>query len=94
MVRLISWLCIRLNMAHRHPEVIAKDIEACYAQMGKPVHFAAVPYIQAMKLMNNWSEPYFGDTASSIAAYLLGNITTMRGPNAKAIRDELKAICR
>lgn len=79
-------------MAHRHPELIAKDIEACYREMGKPVYFGAVPYLQAMRLMNNWEEPYFNDSASSVAAYLLGNLTSMRGEKAKAIRAELKAI--
>ena len=77
-----------------HPEVLAKQIEECYAQMGKPVYFGAVPYLQAMKLMNNWTDPYFNDTASSVAAYLLGNITTMRGEKAKAIRAELKQIAK
>jgi hypothetical protein len=76
----------------RHPEVMARDIEACFRAMGKPVYFGAVPYLQALKLMNNWTEPYFNDRPSYVAAYLLGNLTTMRGPEAKAIRAELKAV--
>lgn len=75
---------------HRPLYVIAADIRANWA---KP-HFAAFPYIYAMRSLNQITEPYGLDSGVSIVAYFLANAATWRGPEARRIKQELRDILK
>jgi hypothetical protein len=69
---------------------IASDIKALYRKAGKPVYFAAAPYLDAMESLNSVSDSYGCDSGKSIVLYALGNLQSLRGPEAKALKAELK----
>lgn len=75
---------------HRPLYIIAADIRANWA---KP-HFAAFPYIYAMRSLNQITEPYGLDSGVSIVAYFLANAQTWRGPEARRIKAELREILK
>lgn len=57
-------------------------------------YFGAVPYLDALGTINS-SEPdamYGFETARDIVPYLLCNMQTFRGPDAKRIKSELKSM--
>jgi hypothetical protein len=54
-------------------------------------YFGAVPYLQAMLCLGSASDSYGHDDARSIVTYFLSNASTFRGPDAKRLKDELKA---
>ena len=56
------------------------------------VHFAAVPYLRALERLGGIDETYGYDSARSIVRYFLSNARSWRGPVAKAIKAELKAM--
>lgn len=67
---------------------IAADIrKAC----PKP-YFGAVPYLDAMSSLGSIDENYYCDSAKSVVSYYLANATTFRGPEARALKAELKAL--
>lgn len=70
---------------------IAMEIQRDYAAKGKPVYYAAVPYVEAMRHLDNFEGRYFEDTAEDIVIRLLGNLSTWRGETATRVRAELKA---
>lgn len=55
-------------------------------------YFGAVPYLQAMSLLDSIDDMYGFDTAKSIVRYFLSNASTWRGETAKRIKKELKAM--
>jgi hypothetical protein len=55
-------------------------------------YFGAVPYLQAMFSLGSITDDYGCDSAKSIVLYFLSNATTWRGPDARRIKAELKAI--
>lgn len=75
---------------HRPLYIIAADIRANWA---KP-HFAAFPYIYAMRSLNQIGEMYGLDSGVSIVAYFLANAATWRGPEARRIKQELRDILK
>jgi len=75
---------------HRPLYIIAADIRANWA---KP-HFAAFPYIYAMRSLNQISEHYGADSGTSIVAYFLSNAATWRGEHARRIKQELRDILK
>lgn len=73
---------------------IAAEIKKDYlVRQGKPVYFAASPYVEAMGYMptTELSARYYEDTAEDIVIRLLGNLSTWRGETATRVRNELKA---
>ena len=72
----------------RSISAIAADIYRAWACP----NFAAAPYLRAMLSLDSVSDPYGADSAKSVVAYFLGNASTFRGPAAKALKAELKAI--
>lgn len=68
--------------------VIARDIKASWLN----VYFGAVPYLQAMASLQSIRDDYGQDSAESIVRYFLSNATTWRGPDARRIKAELKAL--
>jgi hypothetical protein len=68
--------------------VIARDIARDWP---KP-YFGAVPYIDAMRHVNDISDKYYYDSAESVVRYFLANAGQWRGPVAREIKAELKAL--
>lgn len=67
---------------------IARDIRQDWTK----VNYAAVPYLDAMAELNSISDNYYADSGRSVVAYFLANAGTWRGPVARAIKKELKAL--
>ena len=68
---------------------VAKDIKK---EWGDKINFAAKPYVQAMLDLNTIDDQYGAEDAKSIILYFLSNASTFRGPRAKELKAELKAI--
>ena len=69
---------------------IARDIRLHWS---KP-YFGAVPYLRAMHDLETIDESYGCDDGKSIVLYFLSNATTWRGPDARRIKAELKAMLK
>ena len=72
----------------RSLSTIAADIRATWPK----VHFAAAPYLEAMASLNLITDNYYQDTAREIVARFLCNAQYWRGPDAKRIKAELRAM--
>lgn len=70
---------------------IAREIRKVW---GSKVNFAAKPYLDAMMSMDKVTDSYGYDSGASIVLYFLGNATGFRGPDAKRIKAELKAMLK
>lgn len=75
---------------HRPLYLIAADIRNNWP---KP-HFAAFPYIYAMRSLNQITEDYGLDSGRSVVAYFLANAQTWRGEHARRIKSELRDILK
>lgn len=75
---------------HRPLYIIASDIRANWP---KP-YFGALPYIFALRHLNQITEPYGLDSGVSIVAYFLANAQTWRGEHARRIKQELREILK
>lgn len=83
--------CNRPKEDHmRDLHVIVREIEADWT---KP-YFGAVPYIKAMHALNGINDTYGFDSAREIVMYFLSNATTWRGPVARVVKAELKAMLK
>jgi hypothetical protein len=67
---------------------IARDIQRDWT---KP-NYAAVPYLEAMRALDSISDKYYYDSADSVVRYFLANAGQWRGPVARDIKAELKAL--
>lgn len=67
---------------------IARDIRTNWPK----VNYAAAPYLAAMHDLNLISDKYVFDTGASVVRYFLANASTWRGPEAKRVKAELKAM--
>lgn len=67
---------------------IARDITKTWPNP----YFGAVPYIQAMSWLGHISESYGHDSARDVVLRFLSNASTWRGPDARRIKMELKAL--
>lgn len=67
---------------------IAHDIRRDW----KNVNYAAKPYLAAMFELDRITDQYMFDTGRGIVAYFLSNAASWRGPVAKLIKAELKAM--
>ena len=67
---------------------IAQDIQADW----KNVYFGAVPYLEALHELDKITDSYGCDPAKHIVNYFLSNASSWRGPVAKAVKAELKAL--
>lgn len=72
---------------------VAAEIVKDYEVKGKPVYFAAKPYVDAMRYMptTDLGGKFYEDDAEGIVIRLLGNLTTWRGETATRVKSELKA---
>jgi hypothetical protein len=58
------------------------------------VNFAAKPYLDAMAQLSTINDNYYFDSGKSVVLYFLSNASSWRGEKAKAIKAELKAMCK
>jgi hypothetical protein len=65
---------------------IAREIKTDW----KKVYFGAVPYLQAMSIMQSANEDFGLDSGKSIINYFLSNANSWRGEVAKRVKKELK----
>jgi len=72
----------------RSISTIARDIQSDWA---KP-YFAAVPYLEAMRILDGIDDKFYYDSADFIVRYFLANAGQWRGPVAREIKAELKAL--
>lgn len=59
-------------------------------------YFGAVPYLDALGTIHSSDKNahYLFETAADLVPYLLSNMTTFRGPDAKRIKNELKEMVK
>lgn len=67
---------------------IAADIRANWT---KP-YFGAVPYLEAMELLDKITDDFVCDSGRSVVTYFLANASTFRGDAARRIKAELKGL--
>ena len=67
---------------------IAHDIRRDW----KNVNYAAKPYLAAMFELDRITDQYMFDTGRGIVTHFLSNAASWRGPVAKLIKAELKAM--
>jgi hypothetical protein len=74
------------NPTPRPIYTIADEITASWP---KP-YFGAVPYLEAMRMLDSVDDNYGEDSGSSIVMYFLANANTWRGEIARRVKGELK----
>jgi hypothetical protein len=60
----------------------------------RPVWYGAVPYLDAMRSLDNVRDPFGADSGESIVLYFLSNAQTWRGETARRVKKELKAMIK
>jgi hypothetical protein len=75
---------------HRPLFEIARDISADWNN----ISYAALPYRNAMQNMHNIHTSYGWDTGLEVVLKFLSNASHWRGPRAREIKAELRAICK
>ena len=76
----------------RSLSTIAREIQADYRSKGKPVHFSAVPYVEAMRSLDTLDDSFGHDDAESVVIYALSNLSTWRGETATRVKRELRVM--
>jgi len=80
---------------NQNPQVrLLAEVASDIRRNWKNVWFGAVPYLDAMQIMNSVDEDYGMDSGRSIVAYFLSNATTWKGEDARRIKLELKAMLK
>ena len=78
------------TMEQRPISEIAREIKKDWRRP----HFAAVPYLDAMRDLDKISDNYYSDTGKSIVIHFLANASTWRGDVAKRVKAELNAMVK
>lgn len=71
---------------------IAQDIVAAWGPA--KIYFGAKPYLIAMSELRTLQDKYGEDDARGILLYFLANASSFRGPAAKALKAEIKALLK
>ena len=71
-------------------KVIAAEIVADW----KKPYFGAVPYLSAMRQLDDVHGAYYYDSAASVVRYFLANAQSWRGETARRVKAELKAMVK
>lgn len=71
--------------------IVGREIEEDFRRQGKPIYYAAAPYVEAMCELVSMTDSYYADDAETVVAYALSNLTTWRGETAKRVKAELKS---
>lgn len=67
---------------------IAQDIRKAWPEP----NYAAAPYLDAMLALDDINSMYILDSAKSIVLYFLNNAKTFKGPEARKLKAELRAL--
>lgn len=81
-------------MEHRPLHEIGRDIRVAWSAQtanGKVPPYADA-YLRPLETLTSINDNYHLDSAKSIVLYLLSNMTTFKGEQARALKAELKAI--
>ena len=69
---------------------IASVIRRDLREQRKSVPPAAAPYLDALGALSSMNDMYDMDSAKTVVAYLLSNLSSYKGETAKAVKAELK----
>jgi hypothetical protein len=58
----------------------------------KNVNYAAEPYLAALEQLGSINDVFYCDSAWTVIIYFLANATAFRGPKARELKAELKAL--
>ena len=75
---------------YRPLSTIAAEIKADW----KNVYFGAEPYLSAMASLEQMTDMYWNDDATTIVLYFLSNASTWRGETARRVKAELNAMLK
>lgn len=81
------------ELAQNYSQMTLGELARVIRRTWKKVNYAAKPYLDAMATfdeMDPYKAQYMMDPGSHIVNYFLANAATFRGPEAKAIKAELK----
>ena len=78
------------DSGHRSLTLIAIEIASDWTNP----YFGAVPYLEAMRSLDQITDRYYEDDAETVVRYFLANATTWRGETARTIKAELKTILK
>ena len=78
------------DSGHRSLTLIAIEIASDWTNP----YFGAVPYLEAMRSLDQITDRYYEDDAETVVLYFLANANTWRGETARAIKAELKTILK
>ena len=84
----MTYVTPMMNATHRPIYAIAEDIERHWVKVSP----YAKPYLDALHCVGRITDKYFSDDARSVVLYFLSNASSFRGPEAKALKLELKAL--
>ncbi len=76
--------------AHRPIWATAKDIGKAW----RPMNYAARPYWEAMLNISSPDDSFHAETGRAMCWYFLSNAGSWRGPEAKALKAELKEVLK
>lgn len=68
--------------------IIAAEIRQTWPN----VYFGAVPYLDALSTIDAITDAFYAEDGKTQVAYFLANAGTWRGPDAKRIKNELRAM--
>jgi hypothetical protein len=71
------------------PTMSLSEIAAYIRRDWKKPYFGAIPYLDALRGMNDIKDNFGADDGRSIVAYFLSNANTWRGPVARMVKAEL-----
>jgi hypothetical protein len=71
---------------------IAAEIKADYAKQGKPVYYAAAPYVDALLTLNSPDDYYYNESGRHLLNYLIGNLRYWKGDTAIRVKSEIREI--
>jgi hypothetical protein len=81
---------IGVDTTPRSIATIAREIRRDW----KAPYFGAVPYLDAMRELDTMQDKFMADSAKTIVTYFLSNAAQWRGPVARRVKAELKAMMR
>lgn len=79
-----------IDLSHCDISAIAWRVIRDHKVRARPLPFACVPYLDAMRKCTDITETYGVESVQGIVLRFLGNFTSARGDVSKAVREELK----
>ena len=58
----------------------------------KKPYFGAVPYLDAMLVLDTINDSFYNDSAKSVVLYFLANASSWKGDIARRVKAELKSL--